>query len=344
MYSINYLRIGIIVVIMITTSLIDLITGKIRNYITISGIIVGLLLNIISLLIFKEERWGLQLANVSIVAAIAVIMYAAKIWAGGDTKTVLALALLYPIDNYLMYAGVYLSLWLWLFFSLSIGYVYIVVESIYRLIKRRSKIDIQEIKKQFLFSLRIYIINMLIVILFNFCMELSVYRLINVNDIYKTLISFVILLIVVRLGIGNDKRIILITAALSIIVMIVSRGSFVLQSWKMYIAIIAFMLIRALTQQYNYDIIPVQELGKGMIISKRMFFFFAKSKVKGLPTNFSEKLDSRLTQEEVDSIQRWSSSKYGMQEVEIVRKVPFAVFISLGLVFYYYLGVIQNAG
>ena len=57
---------------------------------------------------------------------------------------------------------------------------------------------------------------------------------------------------------------------------------------------------------------------------------FAKSRVKGLPTFSTEDLKSRLSAEEVDSINRWSKTSSGQEAIVIVRKIPFALFIGVG--------------
>ena len=43
---------------------------------------------------------------------------------------------------------------------------------------------------------------------------------------------------------------------------------------------------------------------------------------------------SYITEEEAESIRRWETSRYGQPEIVIVRKIPFAVFISIGAVLY----------
>ena len=55
---------------------------------------------------------------------------------------------------------------------------------------------------------------------------------------------------------------------------------------------------------------------------------------KGLPTTTDETTKSRITQEEADSIKRWEKSKYGKEQIMVVRYIPFAVFILIGMITY----------
>ena len=59
------------------------------------------------------------------------------------------------------------------------------------------------------------------------------------------------------------------------------------------------------------------------------------SNIKGLPKEKNtEDIRSRITEEEAESIKRWEFSKYGQSEIVIVRKIPFAIFISIGSIVY----------
>ncbi|MCD8216029.1 MAG: hypothetical protein LUC97_10385 [Clostridiales bacterium] len=62
---------------------------------------------------------------------------------------------------------------------------------------------------------------------------------------------------------------------------------------------------------------------------------FLPSSVKELlKTKGTEDIRSKITEEEAESIKRWENSKYGQHEIIIVRKIPFAIFISIGTVIY----------
>ncbi|MDO5445842.1 MAG: hypothetical protein Q4F31_09525, partial [Eubacteriales bacterium] len=100
--------------------------------------------------------------------------------------------------------------------------------------------------------------------------------------------------------------------------------------WGMYVVVILLVLFRSFADKYNYKTIPVSDLRPGMILSMGSILLFAKSRVKGLPAFSTEDLKSRLSAEEVDSINRWSQTTNGQEAIVIVRKIPFALFIGVG--------------
>ena len=98
-----------------------------------------------------------------------------------------------------------------------------------------------------------------------------------------------------------------------------------------YLIVLAAMLLRLLISEYNYEEINTSNVKKGMILSMSDTMLFVNSKIKGLPTLSTEDLRSRLTDEEANSVVKWGKSKYGKKTVKIVRKTPFAIFISLDI-------------
>ena len=71
-----------------------------------------------------------------------------------------------------------------------------------------------------------------------------------------------------------------------------------------------------------------------MILSYFAVQQFYGSRVKGLPQTTDETTKSRITEEEAQAILRWEKSKYGQEQIMVVRYIPFAVFILIGIVTY----------
>ncbi len=88
------------------------------------------------------------------------------------------------------------------------------------------------------------------------------------------------------------------------------------------------------TDRFNYEWIRTCDVKAGMILSYFAVQQFYGSRVKGLPTTTDETTKSRITQEEADSIKRWEKSKYGKEQIMVVRYIPFAVFILIGMITY----------
>ena len=106
-----------------------------------------------------------------------------------------------------------------------------------------------------------------------------------------------------------------------------------------YAIVLLAMLMRILISEYNYEEVDTCNIKKGMILSVSDTMLFVNSKIKGLPMLSTEDLRSRLTDEEANSVVKWGKSKIGKKTVKIVRKTPFAIFISLGVIIFVALGV-----
>lgn len=85
-----------------------------------------------------------------------------------------------------------------------------------------------------------------------------------------------------------------------------------------------------------YQEVKICDLKKGMILSSISSMLMQNSRVRGLPPISSEDLRSRLTEEQVESIGRWASSR-NISAVTGCQENPFAMFIFAGFlnVFHY---------
>jgi hypothetical protein len=92
--------------------------------------------------------------------------------------------------------------------------------------------------------------------------------------------------------------------------------------------------VSEIAEKYNYKTIPTEDVKSGMVLSYGTILMFQPSKVKGLPTYTTEDIRSRISGDEAERIVRWKNSKYGRPMITIVRKIPFAIFITMGTIFY----------
>lgn len=80
--------------------------------------------------------------------------------------------------------------------------------------------------------------------------------------------------------------------------------------------------------------IPTSTVKSGMILSIISVQMMSVSRVKGLPHFSDETTNSRLSEEEAGAIRRWGKSKTGKDYIMIVRYIPFAIFMLIGIVSY----------
>lgn len=105
--------------------------------------------------------------------------------------------------------------------------------------------------------------------------------------------------------------------------------------------VVVLLIFQMTIKTILYEEIKIADLKKGMILSTISSMMMQNSRVRGLPSVSTEDLKSRLTEEQVNSICRWSKSRK-IETIAIVRKIPFAIFIFSGFLSYFVIwGVIK---
>ena len=140
----------------------------------------------------------------------------------------------------------------------------------------------------------------------------------------------------------QKRIIILLILGVDIILAVTNRIMPIDLNARSYIIILVSALIQSLMIEFNYETIKTEDVQKGMILSLPTTILFMNSRVKGLPKLSNEDLSSRLTEEEAASVRRWRTTSTGRDEIIIVRKIPFGIFISAGVFLYFILGVVYG--
>lgn len=111
--------------------------------------------------------------------------------------------------------------------------------------------------------------------------------------------------------------------------------------WKSYTVLFLALFLRHIMSGYNYQEIPTKNVEKGMVLSYVTLAKFLPSRVKGLPKQGGEDMRYRITEDEMNAIKRWESSKYGEDTIIIVRKIPFAIFIIAGILLLFIIRILR---
>ena len=139
----------------------------------------------------------------------------------------------------------------------------------------------------------------------------------------------------------KEYRKILIVSIIFFLANVIYYILFGIELYSINIKILALVLLiiffRTVAEKYNYEEIKVEELKPRMILSYGSIVNFYGSRIQGLPQSTTESTDSRLTEDEVNSIKRWSKSKKGKETIVIVRHMPFAPFILCGEIMFFIL-------
>ena len=314
------------------------------NKIVVCAFFSFLILDIICYLFFARQFFIDFLINLALIAVVSLILYAYHIWAAGDCKLMLACALGIPGRLYTVWPIGKASGFVIFIIIFSTAFVFLVFESIVLRIKNKQ------------FKIAFHRINLLRMLVAYFTTVFALlcidgllrvlFQEINQDQILSIAINFIIVLTLIHI---RDKmsttKLVYLLICTSITYFVLSSTGIILMSFsisvKSFILVFALMFLRIFAEEYNYRTIPVEDLKPGQILSTATVLQFAQSRITGLPKNTTEDLRSRLTQEEVYSIQKWSKSKMGSQYLIIVRKIPFVIFMGIGLFMFVITGVLQ---
>lgn len=338
-----YLQSFIALIIGILATITDFREKKIYNKTIIYGVIVSFILYIVMWKQIDMELIKNYVINLSISILISFLFFYFKIWAAGDAKLFIAMIIMIPFELYEVdlsniFPGIYL-----LIIIFSIAFLYVVMETIFLWAKdsekfqklKTIKFNIKTIKdwleKYFMGYFIILLINNIIYLLFPTFQEK--------NGALMLVCNMLILIFIYRI-IQNKKQTVIVTTIsiiFNIIYYIIMKFNIYQINIKMFIIVISIMIFRDISEKYNYECIKIENLKPRMILSYGSVLKFYSSRIKGLPKHTTETTDSRLTNDEVNSIKRWSKSSKGDDSIVVVRHMPFAPFMLIGEIIFWVL-------
>jgi preflagellin peptidase FlaK len=327
----------------IITSITDIRENRISNKILLIFGIAGIALTIAQYILKTNIIWGAYFINLTLVVVFSLVLYILHIWAAGDSKLLSVLGILLPA-NYCMLAG-NLVPWGVIVVALSfiVSFAYLLFESIWLFITHKGNFSFKNVTKNAKQFFIAYIRN---IIYISFALKLENYFAKDwFNNHGWAILGINISLILLISSFDFLKKLpAVITALILSVALSIYTGEWFLSigRLKYYLLVVIIMLLRLMISEYNYATIPTSEVKKGMILSSFTTMFMSRSRVKGLPGISKEDMRSRLTAEEAEAVIRWGESKNGLKEVQIVRKVPYAIFIFSGQLIYTVIWGISN--
>lgn len=271
--------------------------------------------------------------NVIVVVSVSIALFYFHCLAGGDVKLMILVALAYPARWYLSYSENNYTLIFIMGIAIIWGYLYLLFKAIYDLIRKKSKIT----KSYLLNYLIIFVKCFLRAVIFIAPWTYLTYFVegfgIYINPWISRIVCIVISLTVGRLKFFSNKIVVGVVLAIDIVAgILLQRIPFSLDLSN-YVLVFILLICQMTIKTDIYKEVRIDELEKGMILSLASSMMFQNSRVRGLPSVSSENLKDRLTEEEIDSIKRWAKNR-DVDSVTVVQKIPFAVFIFLGILSY----------
>lgn len=316
-------------------SVSDIRTGRIPNRVLAVTAVYAVVSDFVQYGIVAADLRMLFLGNMAALVGIALFLHYTHAWAGGDCKLLCVFGLLYPAECYFSYQEQAITLAFAVGIAFLMGYLYLVGIYIRSLWKKEIHISLQRLKKGILAFLTSYFRTLLYLTAIHL-----LYSAVGLNLPMMNTLVWLIFDICIAWAVGSvrflrNPVLCLAVFGIDVALLVLLKACPLSSGISSYILVLFVVLMKILLTEQNYQIIPTAEVKAGMILSTATTLLFLQSRVKGLPVLSTEDLRSRLTQQEAESVRRWAYSAKGKSQVCIVRKIPFAIFIFLGFVFYF---------
>jgi hypothetical protein len=219
----------------------------------------------------------------------------------------------------------------------SIGFLFVLIDSIILSIKKTKVVNSRG-KMTIWAFIGDYIISIIYIITISRLISLIMPDFFVENPIIAAFFSFFLVYCIQSFKLFKQKWMIAIVAICYIALLIIYKPHYGILQVYSYAVSLAVIVIRQQIEKYNYSIIEPEQLTAGMVLSAGTVLQFSGSKIQNLPGNPSESLKNRLCDLEVAAVVRWSVKN---QEIPIViiRKIPFAIFILIGMLVFLARGV-----
>lgn len=312
----------------------DLNTGIIPNKMLLVFTAGAVVMDIVYYGFMAQDMAIAFLVNICVVSFTSLILFYSHSLAGGDCKLIIVLSVMYPARFYLVYNNSPITMLFAVFLAILFGYVYLLLNSIWGLVTKRNAISHKYIKENLSSFVLSYAAAMIYISGINIILSEISMRGLLIVDWMACILCLAVAMCVGRFSQLKEKRVILPVLLLVILGSVWTRRiPFSLNSGN-YVLAFGLMVFQITIRTNLYEKVKVAELKSGMILSAASSLMMQASITKGLPGISTEDLKSRLTAEEIESIQIWARAVH-VEELFIVKKIPFAVFIALGFIAYY---------
>lgn len=286
------------------------------------------------------------LLNLVLLTVVSAVFYCYHLWAAGDSKLLFVVGLLIPGRVYTFGTMGPASSFTIVVFTFSIAFVCVIFESLWLMFKNRVKLKLALPSMDWWRILGSYVAMVAATTIFNVLLQFFLGNIFAGSQMTVTAIDFMAVLTFIQLRDKLSTRwlIVISTALWSLLLVMWSvnivdlGGALNPRSW---LVVLTLILCRWVAERFNYRTIPTAEVRAGQILSAATVIGFTTSRVKGLPAGMTEDLRSRITEDEAESVRRWATSAQGKENIVIVRKIPFAVFIGFGTLCFFVFEVIM---
>ena len=328
-YLVESLMLSVLLFFCVHATVTDLKWSVIKNKLLAAGFILAVILNFVYYFFFAQDLFLTFMINLLVMTFLSVVFYATHIWAAGDSKFLIFVICLIPARLY--FSGVNVAATVLILICIfSLAFLYYIGESVVIGLKERNLFSFRRMKLDGLRMAVQYVKCTCIVSVANFLFSLVFGDFYSANTELFMIINMLLVFAVCNVRWLDRWYVLLFLGAATVAIVIFQERRLGTVNWLIYLLVLVVVVLRIIAEKYNYKTIPTAEVKPGMVLSYGTVVLFLPSRIMGLPTSTTEDIRSRISPEEAASIQRWETSKYGQPQITIVRKIPFAIFISLG--------------
>lgn len=305
----------------------DLRYGKVKNSVLIVALVIALPIQSALFICGDADFFGFGV-NIFVGVLFALSLYALGFWAAGDCKLLITIFLIFPYTLYWNLNTYWMKSLSLILFFIAITYAYVIIDTILNIV---THLDV------FLLTWKNTVtMQTIITFLKKWCVVVTITDIIySVNNIWEiwsyacvALANFFIF-ITFNNFIEKAKSLWGIALVLNLFCWMADGISWSNIVYRLLTALLLFGFGKAI-HTFNYKIIAVEKLQTGMIISALSVQEIIKQgKLLLGAEKMSEGINTRLSKDEVEMIKLT-----GIDYIRIVRKLPFAAFISIGCVLY----------
>lgn len=311
----------------------DLQSGVIYNKVLVVFLGLAVAFDAVYYGLFVRNLFYDFLLNFAVVTVVSLYLFYSHSFAGGDCKMMIVIALLFPARLYWVMGNSNTTLVFTIVFAIFVGYCYLLGNSIWSIVTRRVIITFDYIKEYLFNFLKSYVSAMVYISLFNQLIMLIFNQGFNINIWAIRILCLLVAWCIGRYPVFKKRIIFVSVMCILIAISIFTRTIPFSVNIENYVLVLVLLICQMAIKTTIYEKVDVNQLKKGMILTTFSSMLMQTSITKGLPGVSTEDLKSRLTTEEIESIKMWAKATH-TESLTIVKKIPFAIFISIGVLLY----------
>lgn len=314
----------------------DIKIGIIPNKMLVIFATLGFIIDIFYYAKFARNDLGVFISNLLVLTAVCLCLFFTSNIAGGDAKLFIVMAILYPAGMYVRYGSNKITLICCVIIALIYGYLYFVLLSVCKLIKKENKIEKNMMKRTIINYIKSYCRAMVFMVFINLVGLISSV-FIDIPDYLISTICIVVVIMISKCELLKRIEVISIVLVFDISISLFLRIIPLALNYKVYLFAVFIILFQILAKTNIYEIVKLSDVKKGMILSFDSSFVLQNIYKNEHISLSDETLKSRLTEKEASMVRKMGEIQDKLDYVAVVKKIPFALFIVFSYVTYYFI-------